>query len=142
MGDKIYGGDEELYLAFVEGRLTSAQWEQLLLPNHALHARSVRFSWRNAEYNYRAEPDSNFNQFLEGVPPAVGVGELPSGDIVGTRTAILTTDDTDDTDGKVKSVLSVSSVSSVVKNPLFLLPARMSPPRNEQGENSPKPFAL
>ena len=64
VGDKLYGGDEELYLAFVESRLASAQWERLLLPNHALHARAVRFRWRGGECNYCAEPDSHFKEFL------------------------------------------------------------------------------
>jgi 23S rRNA pseudouridine1911/1915/1917 synthase len=84
VGDKIYGGDEELYLALVEGRLTSVQWKQLLLLNHALHARSVRFFWRNAEHHYTAEPDSSFREFLEpesaaGVPTAMSDGERPAG---------------------------------------------------------------
>jgi 23S rRNA pseudouridine1911/1915/1917 synthase len=64
VGDKLYGRDEELYLAFVESRLTSAQREQLLLPNHALHAKAVRFFWRSAQYYYCAEPDGRFRNFL------------------------------------------------------------------------------
>ncbi|HEX4644091.1 MAG TPA: RluA family pseudouridine synthase, partial [Verrucomicrobiae bacterium] len=45
VGDKLYGGDEDLYLALVEDRLTPAQREQLILSCHALHAREVRFTW-------------------------------------------------------------------------------------------------
>jgi 23S rRNA pseudouridine1911/1915/1917 synthase len=54
VGDKIYGGDDDLYLALVEGRLTAAQREQLILPNHALHASSVTFGWNNAQITFEA----------------------------------------------------------------------------------------
>jgi 23S rRNA pseudouridine1911/1915/1917 synthase len=46
VGDKLYGGDEDLYMALVENRLTEEQRQRLILPNHALHAREVRFLWR------------------------------------------------------------------------------------------------
>ena len=38
VGDKLYSGDEDLYLALVEGRLTDEQRQRLILRNHALHA--------------------------------------------------------------------------------------------------------
>jgi 23S rRNA pseudouridine1911/1915/1917 synthase len=38
VGDKIYGGDERLYLQFIETGMTPALLEKLLLPRHALHA--------------------------------------------------------------------------------------------------------
>ncbi|MBI5687307.1 MAG: RluA family pseudouridine synthase [Verrucomicrobia bacterium] len=38
VGDKIYGGDERLYLKFIETGVTPALLEKLLLPRHALHA--------------------------------------------------------------------------------------------------------
>jgi 23S rRNA pseudouridine1911/1915/1917 synthase len=38
VGDKIYGGDERLYLQFIETGVTPALLEKLLLPRHALHA--------------------------------------------------------------------------------------------------------
>ncbi|HYG21968.1 MAG TPA: RNA pseudouridine synthase [Verrucomicrobiae bacterium] len=49
VGDKIYGGDEDLYLALVENRLTPDQRSRLILEHHALHARLLRFSWRDKE---------------------------------------------------------------------------------------------
>jgi 23S rRNA pseudouridine1911/1915/1917 synthase len=64
VGDKLYGGDEDLYLALVEDRLTPAQREQLILPHHALHAREVRFAWRNRETVFRADPEPWFTGFL------------------------------------------------------------------------------
>ncbi len=63
VGDKLYGGDEDLYLAFVENRLTPEQCHRLLLPHHALHARELRFAWRGAELVFRAEPEPWFRDF-------------------------------------------------------------------------------
>jgi len=66
VGDKIYGGDETIYLALVEGRLTPAQAEALLTPHHALHAGSLRFAWQGSEREFRAEPETWFRQFADG----------------------------------------------------------------------------
>jgi len=38
VGDKLYGGDEDLYMALVEERLTAEQRQRLILPCQALHA--------------------------------------------------------------------------------------------------------
>jgi 23S rRNA pseudouridine1911/1915/1917 synthase len=65
VGDKLYGADEDFYLALVEGRLTSAQREKLILPNHALHAESLRFIWRGREQVFCAKPDPGFAGFRE-----------------------------------------------------------------------------
>ncbi|MBI4324228.1 MAG: RluA family pseudouridine synthase [Chloroflexi bacterium] len=63
VGDKIYGGDERLYLAFVESRLTEEQRRRLILPHQALHAREVRFCWHGLETVFRAEPEAWFMDF-------------------------------------------------------------------------------
>ena len=68
VGDKLYGGDEDLYLALVENRLTDEQKQRLILPHHALHAREVRFIWRGREIMYRAEPEEWFKQFVLNSP--------------------------------------------------------------------------
>ena len=68
VGDKLYGGDEELYLALVESRLTVAQRAGLLLPNQALHAAEVSFAWRGAAVCFRAAPEKWFTDFAEGRP--------------------------------------------------------------------------
>jgi 23S rRNA pseudouridine1911/1915/1917 synthase len=57
VGDKLYGGDEDLYLALVERRLTDEQRRRLILPNHALHASAVRFHWRGQEWEFNCEPE-------------------------------------------------------------------------------------
>lgn len=67
VGDKLYGGDEDLYLALVENRLTDEQRQRLILPNHALHARRVGFSWRGLSREFRCEPERPFREFLPGV---------------------------------------------------------------------------
>lgn len=64
VGDKLYGGDEDLYLALVEGRLTAAQRQRLILPHHALHAREVRFQWHGKETFFRAEPEAWLADFI------------------------------------------------------------------------------
>ncbi|MBL8225424.1 MAG: RluA family pseudouridine synthase [Chromatiales bacterium] len=46
VGDKLYGGCEDDYLALVEDRLTPEIVSRLVLRHHALHARAVRFTWR------------------------------------------------------------------------------------------------
>lgn len=63
VGDKIYGGDEDLYLALVEGRLTDAQRQRLILPHHALHAGRLRFAWREQNYDFQAPPEPWFEEF-------------------------------------------------------------------------------
>jgi len=55
VGDKLYGGDEDLYLALVQDRLTDEQRSRLILPNQALHAGTVRFHWRGVDRIFRAE---------------------------------------------------------------------------------------
>ena len=66
VGDKIYGGDEDLYLALVEDRLTEDQRARLLLPHHALHATLVRFAWQGRELTFRAAPEPWFEAFAAG----------------------------------------------------------------------------
>lgn len=65
VGDKIYGGDEDLYLALVEGRLTDEQRARLILPHHALHAGAVRFPWRSRPLEFRCAPEAWFSDFLQ-----------------------------------------------------------------------------
>lgn len=67
VGDKLYGGDEDLYLALVEGRLTEEQRTRLILPNHALHASVVRFDWRGQVREFRCDPEAWFADFAQGV---------------------------------------------------------------------------
>jgi 23S rRNA pseudouridine1911/1915/1917 synthase len=64
VGDKLYGDNEDLYLALVEKRLTDADRARLILPNQALHASSVRFPWRNGTAEFVAEPEAWFTGFV------------------------------------------------------------------------------
>jgi 23S rRNA pseudouridine1911/1915/1917 synthase len=63
VGEKLYGGDEDLYLALVENRLTPEQRQRLILPHHALHACEVRFEWHGESKVFRAEPEPWFANF-------------------------------------------------------------------------------
>jgi len=64
VGDKLYGGDEDLYLALVENRLTDEHRARLILPHHALHARAVRFAWRGQPMEFSCAPEPWFNTFV------------------------------------------------------------------------------
>jgi 23S rRNA pseudouridine1911/1915/1917 synthase len=64
VGDKLYGGDEDLYLALVDDRLTLEQRRKLILPYQALHASKVRFNWRGRERIFQAAPEPWFNSLL------------------------------------------------------------------------------
>lgn len=68
VGDKLYGGNEDDYLALVEGRLTAADRARLLLPCQALHARSVRFRWRDRDWDLSCEPEVWFRDFGGDTP--------------------------------------------------------------------------
>jgi 23S rRNA pseudouridine1911/1915/1917 synthase len=64
VGDKIYGGDEDLYMALVEDRLTQEQRRRLILPHHALHASSIRFLWRGSNRCFEAVPEGWLSEWL------------------------------------------------------------------------------
>lgn len=64
VGDKLYGGDEDLYLSLVENRLTPEQLCRLMLVNQALHAAAVRFVWRGKNQEFVCAPEDEFKRFL------------------------------------------------------------------------------
>ena len=72
VGDKIYGGDEDLYLALVENRLTDEQRARLILPHHALHAISLQFDRNGQTCRFIAPPEPDFDNFSS--PAAVHTG--------------------------------------------------------------------
>ena len=64
VGDKLYGGNESLYLALVKDELTPAQKAELMLNNQALHARRVSFEWFGSHRTFYCEPEPEFRQFV------------------------------------------------------------------------------
>jgi 23S rRNA pseudouridine1911/1915/1917 synthase len=64
VGDKLYSGDEDLYLALVEDRLTAEQRQRLMLTCHALHAGALRFNWRGQAMEFCCDPEPPFQEFL------------------------------------------------------------------------------
>lgn len=52
VGDKIYGGDEEIYLRFIEGGMDEGMLSGLVLPRHALHASSMSVMLDGGEYDW------------------------------------------------------------------------------------------
>ncbi|HEV8543677.1 MAG TPA: RluA family pseudouridine synthase [Verrucomicrobiae bacterium] len=65
VGDKIYGGDESLYLDFVVGKLTPEQSRRLLTEHHALHANLLSFDWFGARRTYACDPERWFLNFTK-----------------------------------------------------------------------------
>ena len=65
VGDKIYGANEDMYLALVENRLTEEHRRQLIFANQALHAARLQFSWRSRELEFQCEPESWFIAFYD-----------------------------------------------------------------------------
>lgn len=63
VGDKMYGGDENLYLAFVKGELTDEQRGRLITENQCLHAGLVSFELFGTNRTYRAAPEGWFLNF-------------------------------------------------------------------------------
>jgi 23S rRNA pseudouridine1911/1915/1917 synthase len=75
VGDKLYGGDERLYLDFVKRRLTAEQRARLMVENHALHARCVGFEWRECLVEFAAAPSGEFAAFAgHALSPRTGTG--------------------------------------------------------------------
>lgn len=64
VGDKLYGHDEDCYLALAQNRLTDAQRAKLIFENQALHASSLKFNWREKEMVFSCEPEKWFSDFL------------------------------------------------------------------------------
>jgi len=63
VGDKLYGSDEDIYLALVEDRMTDEHHRILMLPNQALHAWKLRFTWRARDLEFQCEPEPQFAKF-------------------------------------------------------------------------------
>jgi 23S rRNA pseudouridine1911/1915/1917 synthase len=63
VGDKLYGADEDCYLALVEDRMTDRHRELLRLRFHALHAWKVVFPWRDQDWEFEVPPEAWFEEF-------------------------------------------------------------------------------
>jgi 23S rRNA pseudouridine1911/1915/1917 synthase len=70
VGDKLYGGNEDLYLALVEDRLTPEQRAELMLPYHALHGHEIKLPWCGEIKTFRAPPEADFIAFADMSSPA------------------------------------------------------------------------
>ena len=65
VGDKLYGGNPDLYLALVQDRLTAEQRAELLVPNHALHACQITLPWHGEDKIFQAPASPDFTAFLK-----------------------------------------------------------------------------
>jgi 23S rRNA pseudouridine1911/1915/1917 synthase len=68
VGDKIYGGDERLYLKFIETGVTPELLEKLLLPRQALHAARLALPYGGPEpVEWRAPLPEDLAEFWKRV---------------------------------------------------------------------------
>lgn len=66
VGDKLYGSDERLYLAFVERRLTPEDRARLQLPWQALHAAALWIPWQGVEWEFTSPAEPWMDGFEAG----------------------------------------------------------------------------
>lgn len=66
VGDKIYGGDESLYLKFIRTGMTPELLERLLLPRHALHAARLTLSegWEGTPRSWESPMPKDLERFV------------------------------------------------------------------------------
>jgi 23S rRNA pseudouridine1911/1915/1917 synthase len=76
VGDKIYGGDEMLYLKFIRTGMTPELRERLLMDRHALHAArlTLREGWVGTPLSWTAPLPQDMKDFAE----ANGLTSCPS----------------------------------------------------------------
>ena len=65
VGDKLYGPDEQIYLAFVESRMTDLQRNLLILENHGLHASEIRAEVGGKPWHFHSPLPTRLRDFLE-----------------------------------------------------------------------------
>ena len=72
VGDKIYGGNEECYLNFIEEGWSQNLLESLLIDRQALHGSGMKFEWQGEEVEATCPWPEELKQFQLGVaPPSV-----------------------------------------------------------------------
>ena len=64
VGEKLYAGHEDDYLALVQGRLTEEARGRLIFACQALHAGRLSFPWRGRTWEFATPPESWFLGFL------------------------------------------------------------------------------
>ena len=70
VGDKLYGSDENLYLAFVRYELTAEQEAILLTENHCLHAARISFEEFGVSRTFICSPERLFREFSQQKGPS------------------------------------------------------------------------
>jgi len=74
VGDKLYGGDEGIYLRFVQEQITAEDWRHLITANHALHAKRITLYWFGARRTFTCPPEAWFNQLAHSSVQQTGLG--------------------------------------------------------------------
>jgi len=66
-GDKLYGPDDEIYLRFPIDAMTENDWEKLVLPRQALHARQLAFKhpFTSENMEFKIQPPADIRALYE-----------------------------------------------------------------------------
>ena len=62
IGDKLYGGDENIYLRFALGTITEEDWRGLITRNQALHAFRLTIPWFGTQRTFTCAAESWFQK--------------------------------------------------------------------------------
>jgi 23S rRNA pseudouridine1911/1915/1917 synthase len=68
VGDKLYTGDGEDYVAWMKTGWTEDLQQRLLLPRHALHAAALSLPWHGRRMEWQATLPADLTDFLSGRP--------------------------------------------------------------------------
>jgi 23S rRNA pseudouridine1911/1915/1917 synthase len=66
VGDKIYGGDEEIYLKFIENGMDQDMKRELMVSRHALHASEMSVVLGGDEHHWNIDIASDLADLLSG----------------------------------------------------------------------------
>jgi 23S rRNA pseudouridine1911/1915/1917 synthase len=70
VGDKLYGGDENIYLRFVQESITESDWLRLITRNQALHASRITIHWYGARRTFTCSPEPWFLDIAQAKGPS------------------------------------------------------------------------
>lgn len=74
VGDKLYAGNGDEYIEWMETGWTPALARRLWLPRHALHASMLALPWQGCRLEWQAGPPADLAAFVAGKPAVVTPG--------------------------------------------------------------------
>ena len=65
VGDKIYGPDEQIYLSYIDGKISESMVDSLMLPRHALHAAKMTVTIEGESLAWSVDIAADLKTFLD-----------------------------------------------------------------------------